>query len=214
MIKYSNHLLAASLLPAACLLAMTQSSHALSFKVDLDVSTLAANAGTDGPFALDFTISGTHDSAYIHGVSITGGIFDSASISTTGPASGDLASPTAAVSILSNASNAFNDFSEAFGPNTTDIKFTAEVSQLSSTDTFTFGILDNTGNLVATTDPSGINNLGEVDITPTISLASVKKFTTTAEGTVTPLVTVPEPSTVAALLGGVAMLVGLRRRRA
>jgi hypothetical protein len=211
---------AIALLNAPALRAQT-----LAFNVNLNTATLNSQDSANTPFYLDFQLnygSGQPTSTVtLSNFQFTGG---SASGSPTliGTASGSLSS---GASLTASSSSDLNELYQQFSAATTDIKFTATVSENGSGGTpteFTAAILDNSLGFPAqlyTTAPDQ-ESLVTLDLSSSATLGSVGGFTSissadtnTAVTGVGATISVPEPSTTAAILGGAALMLAFYARR-
>ncbi len=212
-------------LALASLLVMTagRAEADVTFGVSLDTSTLVANPG-EGPYALDFTLIGAQgNTVTISDVQFGAGGSAGSPIVPTNGASGDLTSGVT----LDDSASFFNDFNQVFTPGdllTFRVTATKQFDGVSAPDNFSVSILTGDGNPFPTTDAAS-STLMFVDLTgtPLDSLQVFQADTTQffSDGspvfplgppTITP---VPEPSTLALMLAGLAPLVrvGSRRRR-
>jgi len=198
----------------------------VSFDVTLNTTALSAQDGVNTPFYLDFQLNYGSTPETTSSVTLSsfqfigGGALGSAT--TNGTASGSV---TSTVSLTANSSSQFNELYQQFSSSTTDIIFLATVSGASSgaiPTEFTTAILDNSLGFPAqlyTTAPD-TESLVTLNLNPSNTLSSVGAFTSlsSADGltTVTGVgaaITVPEPSTTAAIMGCAALLVVCYVRR-
>ncbi len=201
----------------ACSLACTQTSQAqLAFNVDLSLNS-ALNANLNAPFYLDFQLNSggvLGNMATISNFTFTGGApTGSTTLFGPGSASGSLLTSVT----LSDATGSIELFQQITST-TTDIKFqvtlTGNVNVVA--DEFTAAILDNSTFQVTTTAPDGIS-LITAPIDSTLALGEVGAYATTGGSTAPGIVasrsaTVPEPSALVGVLGGIALLLGRRKR--
>jgi hypothetical protein len=223
ILKNSLTLLAvsAALLGAPVLRAQT-------FDVNINTASLAAQDGANAPFFLDFQLNYGSNPEPANTVTLSNFQFTGGSAlgtaTTSGLASGSLGS---GVSLTANSSNQFNELFQVFSSSTTDIQFTATVSQngpngVTPTE-FTTAIMDNSLGFPAqlfTTAPDTASlvtlNLGTGD-----TLGSVKSYTsltsadgnTSVTGVTATITAIPEPSTTAAVFGCAALAIALLARR-
>ncbi|MEO5711893.1 MAG: NF038129 family PEP-CTERM protein [Luteolibacter sp.] len=197
-------------LAAACALLGASSAYAaVSYQVSINTSALAANV-TSSPFSLDFQLigNGGNNSATISNFNFGGGSATSGTENYTGSASGNLGTTIS----LNNTSGFLNEFFQEFTPGST-LSFTLNLSTNVASPTpdgFTFAILDK-DLFNITTDGLG-DSLFHVDITgATYGTQTVQTGSGTGAFAGVTTTAVPEPS--AALLGGLGVLVLLKRRR-
>lgn len=218
----SRNLTKLAIAVAAVLTPAVTHADTFNFHVDLDVTSLGS--APNSPYYLDFQLnegSGTLPNfVTLSNFVFTGG---SASGSATlfGSASGDMSlatSPSFPITLSDNSSSPFNELFQAFTSGTTHIGFDVSISQNApgvTPDGFLVSILDNeTFNpAIPTTDPN--STMLTLPIGSANTLGDVQTFSSTSPSGVTVTVgaAVPEPTTFAALIGGVGCLVGLRRRR-
>ncbi len=184
-----------------------------------DTTSLIGNS--NAPFALDFQFtdgSGTGDanntvtlSQFNFGI---GGSAGSAStIQTSGSPSGNLSSQ-----VVLTDNTFFTEFSQQFNPGNTlsfQLDLTNNADAGGTPDEFTFQLLDNTGNEVSTTDPSGSNSLLIIDLTgatlqPNAYSTNGDNVTITATYA-TPMTGTPEPATGWLIVAAVLCFAGLLR---
>ncbi|HSI15202.1 MAG TPA: NF038129 family PEP-CTERM protein [Chthoniobacter sp.] len=203
----------------AAMLAST-ATHAATFNFHVDLNVSSLIGAPNSPFFVDFQLnegSGTIPNM----VTINNFLFTSGSASgsatTFGLATGTMGS---SITLNDNSSSPFNEIFQGFTAGTTHIQFDVSLSQNSpgvTPDGFIISILDSEANnpQITTTDFSG-SSMITVPIGGANTLGDVQTFTSTspagATATVTPA-TIPEPSSVMALIGGVGCLMTLRRRR-
>ena len=219
---------------AAALLAAAPCRAGVILDVTLDTSNLANPAntyGAGGPYALDFALT---DGGQLNNNTITisdiaygsgGSAGGAGTISTTGGASGSLAS-----GVTLTDSGFFADFNQQFTPGallsfTLDLTTNVDQGPGTSPDSFTFSILDSTGMPIPTSDASAssfltitldgpsptIQTYATVGVAPQVGPPQVAP----PQVGPPPGPAAPEPSSlVLALIGlaGAAAARGLRRR--
>ncbi|EDY18037.1 hypothetical protein CfE428DRAFT_4468 [Chthoniobacter flavus Ellin428] len=213
---FSRNLTKLALAVAAVLTPAVTHANNFNFHVDLNVASLVG--APNSPFFVDFQLnegSGTlPNSVSLSNFVFTGG---SASGSATafGLATGDMGST---ITLNDNSSNQFNEIFQGFTAGTTDIQFDVSVSQNApgvTPDGFLVSILNSDTNnpAIGTTDTTNSTML-TLPISAANALGDIQTFTSTSPSGATANVTspVPEPTTVAAMIGGLGCLIGLRRR--
>jgi hypothetical protein len=214
----------AAVLSSALLLALAPAARAAfnvpdnDFTVTLNVASLGLNP--DAPFSLAFQLipgsGNVSNTVKIYNFSFTGGSPVGAPDFTAGSESGSVGANQ--IATLTNSS-AVNEIDEEFSAGTTSISFNvdetpnAEVvgSGTPIPDQFNISIYGQSGNNIATIDPSGANTLVESDLGPEYTLNA---YNGSGNG-VAVLVATPEPSATALSLvaaGGLLGLVLIRRR--
>lgn len=198
-------------------------AQSFTFNVDLVTANLAQDAA-NAPFDLDFQLNNGNGTV-TNTVTLSNFVFSNGSAlgsaTTNGLATGDL---TSAVVLTANSTSQFNELFQQFSAGTTNISFTATVSQNGSGSTpteFAAAILDNSLGFPAqiyTTAPDTASlvtlNLGTAN-----TLSNVGTFTSTASADGQTPVTgvsaavIPEPATTAALYGSAAVLLAFGARR-
>jgi len=197
----------------------------LNFGVTLNTAGMSADSA-NAPFFLDFQLnSGSAlnpaDTVTLSGFTFTGGSVIGTP-TTTGTATGNL---TSQVVLAASTSSQFNELYQQFGSGTTAIHFTASVNEpdLGGTPTsFTTAIMDNSLGFPAqifTTAPDTASMV-VLNLGPTNTLGSIGRFAgvSSADGItslsgVSSSITVPEPSTTAAIAGSVVAMATLYFRR-
>jgi hypothetical protein len=130
------------------------------------------------------------------------------------------------VSLLANSTHSFSDFYQQFSAGTTDIKFTATVTEpgpdVGAPTEFAATILDNSLGSPAqlfTTAPDTLS-LVTLNLSSSNTIDNVKTYSAfaSADGNtnvtgVVALVAIPEPSTTVAIFGGVVMMFAFCARR-
>ncbi len=184
----------------------------LDFHVDLNTSSLAG-----GSFFVDFALndghfgsSGTADgnnTAVVNSFNLGGGTAGAILPPTLGSATGTIAT---GFTLVDSDPGGVADIAQGFTAGSKldfDVHLTTNVDAGGTPDQFLFRILDSTGATIATNDPSG--NDGFIDIllnSPTITVNDVTSFSSSTPPltppTITNLNTVPEPGTLALLIGG------------
>jgi hypothetical protein len=209
---------AAILAPAA--------THADTFNFHVDLNVAGLSSGPDAPFFLDFQLNKGNgsllNSVVVNNFHYTIGSA-TGSPTITGLASGTMSGLTPSITLNESSVSSFNDIFQGFSSDTTFIGFDVSLTQNSPgtiPDQFVISILDSeVGNFpIATTDFSG-SSMATVSIGAANVLDEVHVFqadtpwSSTVAATKSPA-SVPEPSSVMALVGGVGCLMTLRRRRA
>lgn len=188
-----------------------------NFQIDLDTTSLVG--APNSPFFLDFQLNkgnGTlNNTATLTNFVLTGGT-PNGSANLFGNASGNLSS---SVTLSDSSASPFNEFYQGFTAGTTHLKFNLALTQNSpgaTPDEFSAAILDSEGgNPQITTNAPDTVSLVVVPIGSSISLATVKTYSSTSPAGVTSTAAaVPEPSSMAAFVVGLATLIGLRFKRA
>ena len=186
--------------------------HAADYDVLVNTSSLVGNAA--GPFSLDFQLNdgsglgNNNNRVSIGNFSLANGSLSGAA-TLVGGASGSLLEGGFVIS----DSSAFNSYTHAFTPGATlsfRISLTTTAEPGSTSDTFSFGLLDKTQANIPTTGPG--------DSLLSIELSNASPSPVIASSTSIPIavtaVSVPEPSQVGlTLLGLIAGGACLRRRR-
>jgi hypothetical protein len=205
------------LLALALLCAPALKAQVFSFNVDLNTAALSGD--TTPPFFLDLQLNtgdGTLPSTVTFGnFQFTGGSATGSPV-LTGSASGSLSSSVS----LNDATNALNEFYQGFTAGTTDIKFTATVSQNFtgvSPAGIAVSILDNAFGSPAqiyTTSPDSLS-LVTLSLSASNTLSDVQAFSSalpSPEGITATITAIPEPCYTVALLGGMVSAFAAVRR--
>jgi len=197
----------------------------LNFGVTLNTAGMSADSANT-PFFLDFQLNtgsaaSPADTVTLSGFSFTGGSVIGTP-TTTGTATGTM---TSQVVLAASTSSQFNELYQQFGSGTTAIHFTASVHEpdLGGTpSSFTTAIMDSSLGFPAqifTTAPDTASMV-VLNLSPTNTIGNVGGFmgVSSADGVTTlsgisTAITVPEPSTTAAIAGGVVALAALYFRR-
>jgi hypothetical protein len=215
---------AALLVPAAA----KADANIFAFHLDFDVTSLVNNAS--GPFYLDFLLTeGSVPTNELNTVSIrnftfqgTGaGPLGSANVAGDGTVTGSMGVPPITLTD-SGTQGTSAELYQQFTAGTTHIAFDVFTTQnlLGLTpDGVSVSLLDNTAANIPTSDPNGSVGsnwtMAHLDIGGNNNFGDIQTYTSSSpDGGATVAVSVPEPSSVAALLGGAGLLLGLRRRRA
>ncbi len=200
----------------------------LTFDVDINTSALAAQDGANAPFDLDFQLNYGNSSlasntATISNFVLTGGSAVGSAV-TTGAATGNIGST---VSLTASSAHFTNELYQQFAPGVTNIQFTASITEkgpdVGIPTAFTVAILDNsltfpaqlftnapdTASLVLLSLNSA-NTLSNVGAYSSTSSADGNTAVTGVTASITPI---PEPSTTAALFGGIALMFVVSARR-
>jgi len=222
--RKSNLALLASAIALLCAPALH--AQVLTFDVDLNTAALAAQDSANSPFYLDFQLnyfgsSSLSDSVTLSRFQYTGG----SALSTptlNGLASGNLSN---GASLTATSASQLNEIFQQFSATTTDIQFRASVFESGSDTTppeFSAAILDSSTNPASQvfTDAPDTLSLVTLNVTPTNTLSNVNGYamTSSADGN-TPIsgvaaaISVPEPSTYAAIFGGAVALFAFCTRR-
>jgi hypothetical protein len=201
---------------------------AQTFEVNLNTSALSAADAANAPFFLDFQLNygSAPESANTVTLSnfqfVGGGALGS--VTTNGDASGSLGS---SVSLTASSASQFNELFQEFASSTTDIEFTATVTENGSNGVtpteFSTAILDSSLGSPAqlfTTAPDTAS-LVTLDLASADTLKNVNAFTsvssadgnTPVSGVSATITAIPEPSTTAAILGGAALILAVYARR-
>jgi hypothetical protein len=201
---------------------------AQTFDVNLNTAALSAEDSANAPFYLDFQLNygSTPESANtvtLSNFQFTGGGALGAA-TTNGTASGSLAS---AVSLTASSASQFNELFQQFASTTTDIQFTATVSEngpngVTPTE-FSTSILDSSLGFPAqlfTTAPD-TESLVTLNLKSSDTVGSVGAFTsvssadgnTPVTGVTATITAIPEPSMTAAAFGVVALALACFARR-
>lgn len=186
-----------------------------NFHVDLNVSSLIGNAS--GPFSLDFLLgkgnSVPNNTVTISNFLFTGGAPSGSATLFQGLGSGNM---TSGITLTEDSADPFNEVYQAFTNTTSHIQFDVSMTQAvagTQPDAFAISILDNTLLNIGTTD--AINgSMAFVSIHGGNTLSDVATFTSTSPAGATAATSVPEPSSVLALISGAGCLLSFRRRRA
>lgn len=210
----------------ALLSAPAMRAQVLTFNVDIATAGLSADSA-NAPFNLDFNLhygnsALASNTVVLSNFSFTGGSALGSPV-LGGSATGSLGS---SVSLLANSTHAFSDFYQQFSAGTTDIKFTATVTEpgpdVGIPTEFTAAIFDNSLGSPAqlfTTAPDTLS-LVTLNLSSSNTIANVKTYSAfasadgnTALSGVQALAAIPEPSTTAALFGGVVLMFSFCVRR-
>ncbi len=200
----------------------------LSFLVDINTATLAAQDSANAPFYLDFDFNYGNSSLASNTVTLsnftlTGGAAVGSAV-TSGSAAGSIGST---VTLTASSAHPANELYQQFSASTTDIQFKASVTEtgpdIGTPTEFAASILDNSLGVPAqlfTTAPdtaslltlnlNSANTIGNVDAYSSVSSADGN---TPVTGVTTSITPIPEPSATAAMLGGLAALLALGARR-
>jgi hypothetical protein len=198
----------------------------LTFTVDINTAGLSADAA-NAPFDLDFqSIYGNSSDATstvtLSNFVFTGGSATGSAVTSATGASGSLAS---SVTLTSSSSKTFSELYQQFTPGTTNIQFTATVTEpspnIGSPTEFTAAVLDNStgGPAELYTTAPDTESLLVLDLSASNTVANVQTYSAyaSADGNTSlsnvSATVIPEPSTYAALLGGAAALYALMSRR-
>jgi hypothetical protein len=192
----------------------------------LTLNTTPLETSSAGPFTLDFQLNeGDGGSNNYNQVTLSNFGFGGGSVSTTPTSStgGITVTPSPFEVVLAETSF-FNDVQFSFTPGSS-LSFTFSSTTNNdpvAPDTFTFAIYDNSGNEIATTNPSGFDSFVEVDL-PSGSSGVNTILSGSAPGASVMLnppsqgssgaPSVPEPSYFAAISLLAAALVWKTRRR-
>jgi hypothetical protein len=215
---------AIALLCAPALRAQTQ-----SFLVDINTSTLNTQDSANAPFYLDFQLNygnsaNASSTVTLSSFTLTGGSAVGSPL-TFGSATGSLNSLVTLTASSTAGQNGSNELYQQFGSGVTDIKFTATVFEpgpnIGTPSEFVTGVFDSAlgaAGPLNTTAPDG-QNLLTLNLDASNTFANVNTYTSlsSADGTtvtgVTASATIPEPTTTAAMLGGVVVVFALGARR-
>ena len=205
----------------AFLVAVTASAYGAT----VTLNTTGLIGSSLGPFTLDFQFidgNGTGDgnnSVTLSNFSLSGG-----SINTTPTSSsGGVLAGSGPFTVGLFDTFFLTDVQFSFTPGNSLIFNIAATSNpdVIAPDTFTFAILDQNGNEIATTNPNGFNSFLELDLpAPGSGLIVITSGSAAGSGVNVPAPTyqtggptVPEPSTMLLLATGLAALTRRRRRR-
>ena len=203
----------AGLIATACAALTTPAAQAFSFHITVNTAPLIGDSYA--PFALNFQLNGGSpqgNTATISNFTFGGGSANVAPPATFSDAgSGDLFST---VIISDSAAHPYNDFYQGWTVGSTlgfDVNLTTNVNAPVA-DAFVFGILGNDLFNIPTGAPGDAMVL--VNLNNQLSgLGSVQTFSGTGSYSAVTVTATPEPTTAITLIGGVGMLLGLRRRR-
>jgi hypothetical protein len=226
-IKMKNSLLkktcGAALLSTAFVLAFAPAARAteptfpnLTYSVTLNLGSVDLNPA-NGPLSLDLVLNtgsgNVTNTVTLSNFVFTGGTASGTPDYTNGLESGSLASSVVLTSNTPNTASD-NEFEEAISSGVTKITF--NVSQTPNSelvtsgtpipDQFNVALQDGNFNSLATTDPTGNNNLLSSAISSSETASQVKLYTLSTAA-------VPEPSTYATLLAGLIALGAMTLRR-
>lgn len=180
------------------------------------IDTSALSGDPNAPFYLDFQLNKgdglVANTITIGNFQFTNGAAVPATGGTFGGASGDLGSSV----VLTDSTNAFNEFYQSFTSTTTSIVFKVTMTQnpgILTPDEFTVAILDSSSEAlpqISTNNPDGVS-LISVPITASNTAGDIIGSQSTDPEGVT---AIPEPSTWAMLSAGAVLVVvvGLRRK--
>jgi len=199
----------------------------LTFNVDLNTATLSADSA-NAPFDLDFQLNYGNSALASNTVTLSAFTFTGGSALgsavTSGSATGSLAS---SVALTANSTHPFSELFQQFSSGTTDIKFTATVNEpgpnVGVPTQFSAAILDQSLGFPAqlfTTAPDTAS-LVTLDLSASNTIANVGAYTSTSSadgntavpGVMASITAIPEPSTTAAIFGGVVMMFAFVTRR-
>jgi hypothetical protein len=124
----------------------------------VSLSPTQFDIANDGPFFLDFTLTGTAgNSVKLSGFTFGSGALVSTTKSTTGDASGSLRSE---IDLADGPSSFFNDFYQQFAPGTS-LDFSIDMTDIDggTPDTLTMSLLDSSLLPIPTLDPTGAETL-------------------------------------------------------
>ncbi len=187
----------------------------LSYLIDINTAPIVGNAA--GAFYLDFQSyfgSGSAQTVTLSNFTFTGGSLLAGTDTTTGAVSGNLATSL----VLNPNSGSFNnEFYQQFGSTVSDIKFTATLTTNAATGTptsFVVAVLDNATNNIPTTGLG--NSLLYFNLDGSSTNYQIATSTGDTGGVTISLTAIPEPSTYAAMAGGLSLFAAIiaRRRRA
>jgi hypothetical protein len=220
---------AAALLFTALSFALAPSAHAteptypnLNYRITLTL-TPALEASMSGPFSLDLQlVQGSGN--VINTVTLSNFIFAGETASNTPDYTNGAATGSFATSVVLTNTDSDNELAAAFTSGVTSITFNVSETPNSEVvtsgtpydDQFNVAVLDNGLNNLPTTDPSGGNALVISTLSSSETVGSVETYSSVSpDAGVTATVTaVPEPSTLPAIVAGLAFmaLLGIRRR--
>jgi len=199
----------------------------LNFGVDLNTAALNTQDSANAPFYLDFQLNYGDSTNPTSTVTLSNFQFTGGSAlgspTTTGTASGNL---TSSVLLTASSISQLNELYQPFASSTTDIKFTASVTETGSGVTpteFTTAILDSSLNPPAqlfTTAPDTAS-LVVLNLKPSNTYTNVGAYTsltsadanTVVTGVAATITPVPEPSTTAAIVGCAVTIFACYARR-
>ncbi len=208
----------------ALLCAPALRAQVLTFNVDIVTAGLSANSA-NAPFDLDFQLNYGNaalasNTVALSNFSFTGGTALGSPV-LSGSATGSLGST---VSLTASSAKPFNEFYQQFSSGTTDIKFTATVTEpgpdIGIPTEFSAAILDNSLGSPAqlfTTAPDTLS-LVTLSLSSSNTIGNVKTYAAFASADGNTSLTgvfaaIPEPSTTAAILGGIVMMAACYARR-
>ncbi len=216
--------LAASAIALLCAPALR--AQVLTFNVDISTAGLSADSA-NAPLFLDFNLhygnsALSSNNVVLSNFTFTGGSAIGSPV-LTGSATGSTAS---SVTLTASSANPNADFYQQFSAGVTDIKFTAKVTEsgphVGAPTEFTTAIFDSSLGSPAqlyTTAPDTMSLL-ILDLNASNTIANVQTYSAfaSADGNtslagVQALAAIPEPSTTAAMCGGVAMMFAFCARR-
>jgi hypothetical protein len=225
--KNSLTLLAAAL---ALLGAPALRAQVLTFNVDINTATLAAQDGANAPFYLDFSmvyggdVSLASNTATLSNFALTGGTALGSAV-TSGTASGNITSTAALTASSTHPSSVLY---QEFSSGVTNISFTASVTEtgpdVGTPTVFSTAILDNSlgspPQQLYTTAPDteslvllNLNSANTLSNVGTYTSISSADGNTPVTGVTASVTAIPEPSTTAAIVGAAAVLFALCARR-
>lgn len=202
---------------AATLLLFASAAFADSITVTLATASLMTKAAA-GPYTLDFQFidgSGLGDSD--NTVTLSNFLVTGGSIGSPSSITGGVTTKTSPFSITMTDSSFFNEAQVPYTPGATlsfEATYTTNADPVAP-DSFTFAILNGSGNEIPTNNPNFNDAFLEVDL-PTTSASTSTTASSSSDGTIPapvvlplglPPVTTPEPASVLLILAAIPLFV-------
>ncbi|MBV8817383.1 MAG: NF038129 family PEP-CTERM protein [Acidobacteriaceae bacterium] len=205
------------LLCGSALLCASSARADYQFKINLNVASLIGNA--NAPFYLDFQLNdGSGTLAGVNTVTLSNFVLTGGSATGLATTFGTVTGNLGSTLTLTDNTGSGSEFYQQFTSNTQNISFnvsTTTNNDPTSPDLFAVGILDQNKANIPTTASDTSDTLVEAPISSTMSIASVKTFSSQSPdaGVTAAAAAVPEPSTWMSMVLGAAALILFKRRK-